>query len=63
MYDRGIAMRTRDRLAAVGDFSSLTAAHAVELGRRYELDYLVTDRTLGLPVVFQSGTLRIYRLR
>jgi hypothetical protein len=63
MYDRGIALRTRDRLAAVGDFSSLTAVHAVELGRRYELDYLVTDRTLGLPVVFQSGTLRIYRLR
>ncbi|HXW06199.1 MAG TPA: hypothetical protein VD833_13260 [Vicinamibacterales bacterium] len=63
MYDREIAMRTRDRLAALGRFESLTAAQAADLGRRYDLDYLVTENALDLPVAFRSGPLRVYRLR
>jgi hypothetical protein len=63
MYDRGVAMRTRDRLAAIGDFSTLTVDRARALAREYGLDYLVTDRTLDLPVAFGSGRLRVYALR
>jgi hypothetical protein len=63
MYDRPIAMRTRDRLAALGHFDALTAERARQLGREFELDYLVIGRELDLPVAFEAGALRVYRLR
>ncbi len=63
MYDRAVAMRTRDRVAAIGDFTALTVARARELAQEYDLDYLVTEDALELPLEFESGTVRIYRLR
>ena len=63
MYERSIAIRTRDRLAAIGDFATLTPGHARMLAAMYGLDYLVADRPFDLPLAFQSGDLRIYRLR
>lgn len=63
MYDRDVAIRTRDRIAAVGDFGALTADRAREVGSTYDLDYLIADREFDLPLAFQSGKLRIYRLR
>ncbi len=63
MYDRPVAMRTRDRLAALGDFSALDAPRAAGLAAAYGLDYLVTDRAVALPVAFESGALHVYRLR
>lgn len=63
MYDRAVAMRTRDRVAAIGDFTALTAARARELAQEYDLDYLVTEGALELPLEFESGAVRIYGLR
>ena len=63
MYDRATAIRTRDRLAALGDFSALTASRARMLASTYALDYLVAERSFDLPLAFQSGDVRIYRLR
>jgi hypothetical protein len=63
MYDRTVAIRTRDRVAEVGDFDTLTADRARALAGQYELDYLVTEATLDLPEAFTSGRLHIYRLR
>jgi hypothetical protein len=63
MYERRIAIRTRDRLAELADFDSLTPDRARSLGVRHGLDYLVTERPLDLPLAFQSGEMRIYRLR
>jgi hypothetical protein len=63
MYDRAIAIRTRNRLAALGDFSALTAERARALSSLYGLDYLVAERPFELPLAFQSGEVRIYRLR
>ncbi len=63
MYDRGVAIRTRDRVAAIGDFHALTAERARQLASAYGIDFLVTDERLDLPVAFQSGALRVYRLR
>jgi hypothetical protein len=63
MYDRGVAMRTRDRVAAIGDFHALTAARARDLASTYGIDFLVSDERLDLPVAFESGALRVYRLR
>jgi hypothetical protein len=63
MYDRGVAMRTRDRIAAAGDFATMNAERARALAVQYDLDFLVTDRPLELPLAFQSGELRVYRLQ
>ncbi len=63
MYDRAIAMRTRDRIRELSDFDSLTPARARELGASYNLDYLVTARALDLPLAFEAGGLRVYRIR
>jgi hypothetical protein len=63
MYDRGVALRTQDRLAALGDFHALTPSHARALGERHGLGYLVTEQHLDLPVAFHSGSLNVYRLR
>ena len=63
MYDRRVAIRTKDRVAAVGDYHALTAARARALGEAYDLDYLIADRSFDLPLAFESGELRIYRLR
>jgi hypothetical protein len=63
MYERDVAIRTRDRLAALGGFDTLTAARARDLAARFDLDYLVADRPLELPVAFRSGQLTVYRLR
>jgi hypothetical protein len=63
MYERTVAMRTHDRVEALGDFTSLTAERARSLAAQYGLDYLVTESALPLPIAFQSGALRIYRLR
>ena len=63
MYDRGVAIRTRDRLAELRDFPALTADRARGLARKYALDYLVTEAVLDLPSAFRSGPLHVYRLR
>ena len=63
MYERSIAIRTRDHLLELGNFDSLTPARARSLGMRYGLDYLVTENALELPLAFQSGEMRVYRLR
>lgn len=63
MYERSVAIRTRDHLAELADFDTLTPARARALGARYGLDYLVAEQPLDLPVAFQSGVLRVYRIR
>jgi hypothetical protein len=63
MYDRATAMRTRERVEAAGDFTTLTAERARVLARRYDLDYLVTEERVDLPLAFESGAIRIYSLR
>jgi hypothetical protein len=63
MYDRRIAIRTRDRLAEFDDRDTLTTARARELAAAYALDYYVTHHIHDLPIVYQAGELRVYRLR
>lgn len=63
MYDRRVALRTRERVEALGDFTTLTPDRARTLASRYDLDYLVAEQPLDLPLEFTSGAIRIYRLR
>ena len=63
MYERDVAIRTRDRLAELAGFDTMTPEQARSLGARHGLDYLVTERTLDLPRAFSSGAVQVYRLR
>jgi hypothetical protein len=63
MYERDVAIRTRDRLHELRDFDTLTPERARSLAARYQMNFLVTVQTLDLPVAFSSGPLRVYRLR
>jgi hypothetical protein len=63
MYDRPVAMRTRERVAALGDFSTLTPDRVRALATQYDIDYLITEQALDLPAAFRSGRLTVYRLR
>jgi hypothetical protein len=63
MYDRGIALRTRDRLKRVALFTQMSADELRDVGRDYQLDYLISEAEMPMPLVYQSGLIRIYRLR
>ncbi|HET7218943.1 MAG TPA: hypothetical protein VFJ02_12895 [Vicinamibacterales bacterium] len=63
MYERGVALRTRDRVRALGDFMTLTPERARALAAAYDLDYLITEQPIALPEVFRSGSIGVYRLR
>ncbi|MGH9409470.1 MAG: hypothetical protein ACRD1V_08445 [Vicinamibacterales bacterium] len=63
MYDRSIAMRVADREQALSVLAWDTPSGARALAKRYDLDYLVIDHPLDLPLAHRSGSLFIYKLR
>jgi hypothetical protein len=63
MYDRDIALRTRDRIREAADFDRMTPERARALAARHGLDFLITEQPLNLPVAFQSRAVRVYSLR
>ena len=63
MYERDVAIRTRDRLQELEDYDGMTPERARALAAKYGLDFMVSEQTLSLPIAFSSGALRIYRLR
>jgi hypothetical protein len=63
IYDRRVAVRTDERVRAISGYDRLTPTDARRLGTQYDLDFMVTEQTLDLPPVFESGRLRVYRLR
>jgi hypothetical protein len=63
MYDRAVALRTRERVEALGEFTTLTPERARLLARQHDLDYLVTEQSLDLPLAFSSGPIRVYSLK
>jgi hypothetical protein len=62
IYSRDVASRVVERTAAIGDFPALTAERARGLARQYDLDYLVTEADLALPVAYRNDRFRIYAL-
>ena len=68
--DIGIAIYSRDmahdmarRIADLGHFQTLDPQHARRLARRYDLDYLITEQPLELPLVQRFGRFAVYELR
>jgi hypothetical protein len=62
MYSRDVALRVVARSAALGDFGALTADKALALAHQFDLDYLVTETELPLPVVYRNQQFRVYAL-
>jgi hypothetical protein len=62
IYSREVGRRVVERTRAIGDFSTLTAARARDLARRYDLDYLVTEADLPLPAAYLNRQFRVYAL-
>jgi hypothetical protein len=63
IYSRDVAQRVVERSAALSDFTAVTPARARALAAKYDLDYLVTEGRLELPVVYENSQFRIYSLK
>lgn len=63
MYSRRVALRVAERTSALGDFARLTPDSARALARRFDLDFLVTEREIDLPIAYRNSRFSIYRLR
>ncbi len=63
LYARDVGVRVVDRSAAIGDFARMTPDRARELAARYDLDYLVTEADLPLPLAYRNAQMRIYSLK
>jgi hypothetical protein len=63
IYSRPVATRVVERAAVLGDFGGLTPERARELEARYDLDLLVTEADLPLPLAYRNRQFRIYNLR
>jgi hypothetical protein len=65
MYDRDVAMRVKERAAALANFDGLDAGGFHALAARFGLDVLVDRRTrdLALPVLHQNADFVVYDLR
>jgi hypothetical protein len=62
LYDRRMAQRITERRLALGDFEHRTAPELLALGRRFELDVVVSERDLALPEIYRNPQFRVYRL-
>ena len=62
IYSRDVAHRVVERAAALGDFTTMTPERARELAAKYDLNYLVTEGRLDLPVVVREQPVPDLRL-
>lgn len=63
IYSNAVAARVIERTYAIGDFTAMTAEHAKALAGKYDLNYLVTEAPLALPVAYENDRFHIYRLK
>ena len=62
LYSRDVAMRVLGRIQDASGFDSITPERAVALAHQYELDYLVIDHDMDLPLAYRNEQFRIYAL-
>jgi hypothetical protein len=63
MYSPVVAARVLARIQRAAGFQELSAARARELAHLEDLDYLVTEAELDLPLAFRSGRFKVYDLK
>ena len=62
IYSRQAAHDVAKRIADLGNFDALDPRHAQELARRYDLDYLITEQDVALPLTRRFGQFAVYDL-
>jgi hypothetical protein len=55
-------MRVLERIQDAHDFASITPERAQALTAKYDLNYLVLDHEIALPVAYRNRQFRIYAL-
>lgn len=63
LYARATATRVVGRTQALGVFETLDEDRARALAREFDLDYLISERPLALPVAHVQQGFTVYRLR
>jgi hypothetical protein len=63
LYSRDVAIEALQRLRDAQNFDALTPDQFLALGVRYDLDYLVIDRDVDLPVTYRNEQFRVYSLQ
>lgn len=58
-----MAARVSSRIADLGEFAALEPAHASRFAERHDLDYLITEHDIALPLVHREGRFAVYDLR
>lgn len=62
LYSRDVAMWVLGRIQDAQHFDALTPEQFQALASRYDLDYLVVDHDVALPLVYRNDQFRIYQL-
>jgi hypothetical protein len=62
LYSREVAMWVLGRIQDAQSFDSLTPVQLRALADRYDLDYLVVEREIDLPVAYRYDQFRVYSL-
>ena len=63
LYSRDVAVEALKRIHDARNFGALTPDEFRDLATRYDLDYLVIERDLDLPLAYRNERFRIYDLR
>jgi hypothetical protein len=63
LYSRDVAVEALQRIDDVRDFNSLTPEQLRALAARYDLDVLVAEHEIDLPLAYRNGQFRVYRLQ
>lgn len=63
LYSREVAVEALRRIADVRNFDALTPEQLRALAARYDLDYLVVDREVDLPLSYRNLQFRVYSLK
>jgi hypothetical protein len=62
LYSRDVAMWVLGRIQDAQEFDSLTPDQLRMLAARYDLDYLVVEREIDLPIAYRNSQFRVYSL-
>jgi hypothetical protein len=63
LYSREVAVEAVQRIRDSQNFHELGPDELQSLAARYDLDYLVVDRDVNLPLAYRNGQFRVYELR
>lgn len=63
LYSRDVAVEALRRIHDIRGFDTFSAAELRALAARYDLDYLVAEHNVDLPVVYRNDQFRVYSLK